>query len=323
MSSSPPPVAPVRSAPPGSLPGILGENLSQKVRQQLLVELGALLAKNLKLESVAVASYVANTMNPAAANNAQMNLTHEKPLFDVLTDARADSDHLALVLNTLGGDGGFPTRIARFVKDDLKATSFYVVVPHLAKSAGTMLGFASDGVVSGPTSQFGPIDPQLPRITNAGQTWISARTVKESYEKLLRPTLKSLPPAAQIGVMSNVDWLLYQQALDAIQGTKEFVAKVKATTHKGLKDGDVVRELIDTPLSHGGDVSPSQLAGYGLPVTQLAATDPLWPKLSEYLTRTLKSLQMEQAPPPLTGLLLFESPRMTIGTNGLLQPPGK
>lgn len=262
-------------------------------------------------------------MNPAAAANAQMNLTHEKPLFDVLTDARADSEHMALILNTLGGDGGFPTRIVRFVKEDLKASSFRVVVPHLAKSAGTLLGFASDGVVTGITSQFGPIDPQLPRITSAGQTWVSARAVKESYEKLLGATLKGLPPAAQIGVMSNIDWLLYQQALDAIQYTKEFIAKIKATTHHGLKDGDVVRELIETPLSHGSDVSPTKLAGYGLPVLQLGQTDPLWVKLTEYLTRTMKSLQMEQAPPPATGLLLFESPRMTIGTNGLLQNPGK
>ena len=179
VSGSPPPSPLPRSPPPGSLPSILGENLSQKVRQQLLGETGVLLAEKLSVETVAVASYISNTMNPAAAANAQMNLTHEKPLFDVLTDARADSEHMALILNTLGGDGGFPTRIVRFVKEDLKASSFRVVVPHLAKSAGTLLGFASDGVVTGITSQFGPIDPQLPRITSAGQTWVSARAVKD------------------------------------------------------------------------------------------------------------------------------------------------
>ena len=79
---------------------------------------------------------------------------------------------------------------------------------------------------------------QLPRITNAGQTWVSARAVKESYEKLLGPTLKDLPPAAQIGVMTNIDWLLHQQALDAIQFTKEFIARIKTTTHTRT-EGDV------------------------------------------------------------------------------------
>ena len=319
--SAPAPIA--RGPPPGSLPALMGENLSQKALQQLLAEIGDLLGVRLECGRVAVASYVANTMNPAAANNAQMNMTHEKPLFDVLGDARADSDHIALILNTLGGDGGLPTRIVRFVKEDLKATSFHVVVPHLAKSAGTLLGFASDGVVTGQTSQFGPIDPQLPRITNAGQTWVSARAVKESYEKLLGATLATLPPAAQIGVMANIDWLLHQQALDAIQYTKEFIARIKSTTHQGLKEADVVRELIETPLAHGSDVSPTKLAGYGLPVVQLTPNDSLWIKLSEYLGRSLKCLQMEQAPPPTTGLLLFESARITIGTNGLLQPVAK
>ena len=101
--------------------------------------------------------------------------------------------------------------------------------------------------------------------------------------------------------MSNIDWLLYQQALDAIQYTKEFIAKIKATTHHGLKDGDVVARTHRDPLSHGRDVSPTKLAGYGLPVLQLGQTDPLWVKLTEYLTRTMKSLQMEQAPPRRPG----------------------
>ena len=46
-----------------------------------------------------------------------------------------------------------------------------------------------------------------------------------------------------------------------------------------------MRELIDTPLAHGSDVSPTKLAGYGLPVLQLAAADPLWAELTEYLTQ--------------------------------------
>ena len=138
------------------------------------------------------------------------------------------------------------------------------------------------------------------------------------------PTLKTLPSAAQIGVMSNVDWLLYQQALDAIQYTKEFVVNIKKNNHTALKDADVIRELIETPLSHGSDVSPARLAGYGLPNIHLDGANPLWPKLTEYFTRVLKSLQMEvQGPPGATGLLLFESPRVNMTMNAILGPLGK
>jgi hypothetical protein len=320
--ASPLPV-PVPVQPPALLGAILGENLPVKVRQSLLRELCPLVANRLGVPNVSLASYISNTLNPAAAANAQMNLSHEKLLFDALSDARRDSEHVGLILHTLGGVGDFPTRVVRYVREGLKASSFFVLVPQLAKSAGTLLSLAADKVVAGPATQFGPIDPQLPRITNAGQSWVSARAVKESYEKLVGSKLKELPPAAQIGVATTLDWLLFQQALDSIQYTKEFVAKVKATTHPGLKEGDVVRELIETPLSHGSDVSPSKLASYGVPVIELPGGDPLCVKLDEYLARALKGLLMEMVPPPAASLVLFESPRTSFGINAMLQQPGK
>lgn len=309
--------------PPGSLGAILGENLPVRVRQQLLRELGDLLSAKLELPNLALASYVANTLNPAAANNAQMNLSHEKLLFDALTDARKDSENLGLVLHTLGGVGDFPSRIVRFVREGLKARTFIVLVPQLAKSAGTLLSLAADRVVTGPASQFGPIDPQLPRVTNAGQMWVSARAVKESYETLLGPKLKDLPPSAQMGVATTIDWLLYQQALDSIRYTKDFVANVKSGIHSGLKEAEVVRDLIDTPLSHGSDVSPAKLSSYGVPVVDLPLGDPVWQKLDEYHSRALRGLLMELAPPPAASLVLFESPRTSFAINAVLQSPGK
>jgi hypothetical protein len=323
MSGKPIPAPVALGAPPGSLGAILGENLPVRVRQQLLRELADLLSTKLELANMALASYVANTLNPAAANNAQMNISHEKLLFDALTDARKDSENLGLVLHTLGGVGDFPTRIVRYIREGLKARTFVILVPQLAKSAGTLLSLAADKVVTGPASQFGPIDPQLPRVTNAGQMWVSARAVKESYETLLGSKIASLPPSAQMGVATAIDWFLYQQALDAIRYTKDFVATVKSGTHSSLKDTEVVRDLIDTPLSHGSDVSPSKLMSYGVPVIELALGDPVWQKLDEYHSRALKGLLMELVAPPAASLVLFESPRTSFAINAVLQLPGR
>jgi Serine dehydrogenase proteinase len=325
MSAKPPPSPPpvVLGPPPGSLGAILGENLPVRVRQQLLREIGQLVATRLELKDLALATYVANTLNPAAANNAQMNLSHEKLLFDALTDARKDSENVGLVLHTLGGVGDFPTRIVRYIREGLKARAFVVLVPQLAKSAGTLLSLAADKVVTGPASQFGPIDPQLPRVTNAGQMWVSARAVKESYETLLGTKLKELPPSAQMGVATTIDWLLYQQALDSIRYTKDFVATVRLGTHPGLKETEVVRDLIDTPLSHGSDVSPSKLASYGVPVVDLEPGDAIWQKLDEYHSRALKGLLMELVAPPAASLVLFESPRTSFAINAVLQQTAK
>ena len=156
-----------------------------------------------------------------------MNPSHGKLLYDVLRDCKSRSTNLALFLNTMGGDAQFPGRVVRLIRDDLAFGKFFVVVPEFAKSAGTLVTLASDEAISGPTTQFGAIDPQLPRVTSAGQSWVSARAVRDAYKKLREETIPSLPNGAQVGVASGMDFLLHQQALDAIQSTTELVRRSK------------------------------------------------------------------------------------------------
>lgn len=311
---------PPKPPAPDSLTKILQENPFTQARQALIAELASLLAPKLNKSSLVVATYIANTMNPAATQVSPMNFSHEKPLYDVLAEARTRSPHLALILCTMGGDAAFPARTARLVLEDLGFESFHVVIPHFAKSAGTALTLASNGAVTGPTSQFGPIDPQLPRVTSAGQSWVGGRSVRDAYQKLLNEKLAELPPAAQAGVASSIDWMLYQQALDALLSMKEYVSKIKQTTHTGLREEELVRDLIDSPLSHSTDVSPAKLASYGVPIIQLQRDDPTWAKISEYHTRALRNLNMEQ-PPGMMGVVLFESEHASLATQAPL--PGK
>lgn len=73
-----------------ALPAIMSENPFTKARQRLLAELEALLASKLEVENLAIAAYIANTMNPAAIQASPMNPAHGKPLYDVLRDAYLD-----------------------------------------------------------------------------------------------------------------------------------------------------------------------------------------------------------------------------------------
>lgn len=305
-----------------ALPAVLAENPFTKARQALLAELEGLLATKLRIESLSLATYVANTMNPAAIQTSPMNPSHGKPLYDVLRDGRSRSANLGLILNTMGGDAQFPARLVRLIREDLAFQRFFVVVPEFAKSAGTVVALASDAAVSGPTTQFGAIDPQLPRISPAGQSWVSARAVRDAYKKLREETIPNLPSGAQVGVASGMDFLLHQQALDALQLTTELVRQIQSNYHKELNVNKILQELIETSLAHGKDVSPAQLAGYGFPVIQLALDDPLWSKLSEYYTRALRSLQLEQAPGAM-GVVLFESRQVSMAMNAQVAGMGK
>lgn len=87
-----------------------------------------------------------------------------------------------------------------------------------------MLTLVADKVIVGELSQFGPIDPQLPRVINPGiSVWISARVVKDTIEKTLKEEIKKFPAPAQAAIAASVDWIFYQQSLDAIDLVKELV----------------------------------------------------------------------------------------------------
>jgi hypothetical protein len=308
--------------PSDSLAAIMAENPFTKTRQTLLGELESLLAAKLEVPTLAATAYVSNTINPAATLLSPMNFSHEKPLFDVLRECRTRSENLALILHTMGGDAQFPARAVRLIRKDLSFSKFFVVVPQFAKSAGTLITLASDGSITGPLTQFGPIDPQLPRVTKESQSWVSARAVRDTYRKLIEETIPSVPSGAQVGIASSIDWLLRQQALDAIQSTEELVRSIQANYQPNLKVDDILGKLVDTSLAHGKDVSPAQLREYGFPVTDLGMNDPIWAKLSEYLTRALRNLAFEQ-PPGGMGIVLFETRSLSMVMSGQAAPQGR
>ena len=81
------------------------------------------------------------------------------PLFEeTLFDADSNQD-LHVLLWTLGGDGETALRLARQAQARCRELS--VIVPDVAKSAGTLFALGAHQILMGPTSDLGPIDPQF------------------------------------------------------------------------------------------------------------------------------------------------------------------
>ncbi|RLF02816.1 MAG: hypothetical protein DRJ59_02590 [Thermoprotei archaeon] len=57
-----------------------------------------------------------------------------------------------------------------------------IVVPRIAKSAGTLLALLGDKILLTPMSELGPLDPQIPSERGV---YISAKTVRDSLRQLL------------------------------------------------------------------------------------------------------------------------------------------
>ncbi len=89
----------------------------------------------------------------------------------------ADSTHdLHLMLCTLGGDLETALRLIRQAQSQCKKLT--VIVPDQAKSAGTLVTLGAHHILMGPTSDLGPIDPQL----RVGNPWVAARTIMDAVE---------------------------------------------------------------------------------------------------------------------------------------------
>jgi hypothetical protein len=111
---------------------------------------------------------------------------------DGLAEAIIDGEkHLSpdkkwtLVLHTLGGDPHAGYRIATFLQ---KATDgFSVVIPKMAKSAGTLISLAALRIIMGRMAELGPLDMQV-RDTES-DLWDSALNETKSLQTLSREAL--------------------------------------------------------------------------------------------------------------------------------------
>ncbi len=62
--------------------------------------------------------------------------------------------------------------------------AFRIIVPDMAKSAGTLMTFGADQILMSDTSELGPIDPQIPHVGASGELRrLSVLTYIKAYEE--------------------------------------------------------------------------------------------------------------------------------------------
>lgn len=103
----------------------------------------------------------------------------------------------------LNGPGGSPTAAEKIVLTcRAYAASFRVIVPQTAMSAATMVAMGADTILMTPTSELGPIDPQMIQVLPNGQQILRpARAFIDAYLDLVNKTqiaIKAGGPASRI-----------------------------------------------------------------------------------------------------------------------------
>ena len=196
---------------------------------------------------------------------------------ETLFDADRSQD-LHIMLATPGGDGQTAIRLVRQAQSRCKELT--VVVPDQAKSAGTLFVLGADHIYMGPTSDLGPVDPQLllpDGSLGAARAIIAA---VEDAEQRIQANPQTYPLHATL--LADISALMVQQARDALARTKDQVTEALSCVRK--RSAKEVKELalkLHGPLigdtqSHGATISASDAKGFGLPVTEATHDEQRW-----------------------------------------------
>ena len=303
---------------------VMQENLFHSKRQELLIEIQKQLSKRLE-QNLSVASYIANTSNPAIVPLTMMSLSHIMHFEDIVKTAKNDDrNKLVLILETYGGESDFPEEALKRIHTYFD--EFYVVAVNICKSAGTLLSLLSNKLIAIKAASFGPVAPQLLITGPQGNQSIAARSVKETMESTIQDfvdhKIKNIPsqfkPSLIAAILTSQNYLLYQNSLDALAQTEKVIDRYLKPRAQ-INTSKLKQELLTTPLSHAQGVSIEDLSKLGIDTFSLEPNDDLARLIIEYHRRAMRALIMEVQGTNTVGTLLFENENRSLQLNAMLQ----
>lgn len=198
----------------------------------------------------------------------------------------ADGENTELMLHTPGGDIDAAEKLILMIRDKIGEAGFRIVVPHLAKSAGTLMVLGADTVVMSDTSELGPIDPQV-RLPVSGDKvmWLPAQSYLDAYtEHSERLRVEPNDNAARI-MIGKLDPIIRRLCITILARSRTLA---ESLLNQGMFYGGsgnttlTAGELIDIGRwgTHSQVISwrAAQNPPLGLHVDYLAPDNQLWQK---------------------------------------------
>lgn len=194
---------------------------------------------------------------------------------------------LHLMLRSPGGDPEIAIRLIRMCH--AASSEFVILVPEIAKSAATIMALGADSIIMGPTSDLGPIDPQ---VFVPGRGFISAKDMMSAYDRAL-DMVAAAPDTAQLHavLLGGVDATTVQFARSALERIADIARQAVASNdNRSPAEVDALcskiqAPLIDNPKMHGAVVGAREALDAGLPVERLNMDDKQWVTIQELWAR--------------------------------------
>ena len=216
-------------------------------------------------------------------------------LEELLFDVSDPVGNLHLMLDTPGGYGEIAVRMARSMQ--ARCNKLTVIVPDRAKSAGTLLAMGAHSILMGPTSDLGPVDPQL---EISPQHWVAAKDLLTAVEGALEQV--QLQPDASLlmaSLLSDVNFIMYQQAKSAIERIDDLIKSALSSNpdRKETELEDEVKRLsksfITAPKVHEAMFGTKEAADAGLPVLQPSSKEQ-WETIWRLWTKYFHLRQLQE-----------------------------
>jgi hypothetical protein len=154
-----------------------------------------------------------------------------------------------------------------------------VIIPNIAKSAGTMMAMAGDEILMDANAEFGPVDPQLVfRKGDGSVIQAPAQAIVDQFDEaqaLIGKDPSKLP--AWLPILAQYGPSLYKEASNAIDLSVRLVEEwLTEYMFKGDVDGPQKAKAIATYLgdhnqfkSHGRRISAKTLQAKGVKIAPL------------------------------------------------------
>lgn len=237
--------------------------------------------------------YVTGDRAPAGA---QIGDDAMRPLHSVLRQ-QGSAKKLDLFIYTRGGAIDVPWRIVTALRQ--YSSSWNILVPFRANSAGTLIALGADQIVMGPQAELGPIDPSITVMRRASQPGGDGTPVQDtvSVEDVMAfvTFVQSRCKIQNEGALSSMLQKLTDR-LDAVSlghvyrnhahirdvATRILKSRRRPPPAKAIRG--IVRTLAEKVYTHGHAIGCKEANQIGLPV--MAATDgenkAMWALLEQY-----------------------------------------
>lgn len=198
----------------------------------------------------------------------------------------ASGECVDLLLHTGGGDIDAAEKLITMLRNKVGDSRLRVVVPHYAKSAGTLMALGANSIVMSDTSELGPIDPQIVRSdSNGDRLPHSVKNYLDAYDDYCAILSKNPDDVVAQIMLGRLDPTTVKLFRGVMERAREFAEKQLKSAMMKNNEGNwsqAVRNLLNTTRfwTHGQPISwqDAQNEAIGLTVEYMEPKDPLWLK---------------------------------------------